>query len=249
MGESHIKVCPNCHHKYKGYGALSRKGNYEVCSVCGSKEALETCYMGEALIREQKKVEEEYIKHNITGWVDQGVSMLQKDRTKWDSLVYSLILKDARAQKEKVMNVLGRYYDPHIGRFLVPIVDVDTEISKCIIRLIRNGFAMSVFWTSDDAPEDEKFYCIYSIEEDSSGARVAQARRDSIIRCCTNKGQKAFLKVSFEEYFEKELNQVMVDEILRDGNQPMTCNNDDWYIALVCDGANFVFIECLEACY
>lgn len=37
-----IRTCPMCGKQYSGYSALSRKDNKtEICSQCGTKEALE----------------------------------------------------------------------------------------------------------------------------------------------------------------------------------------------------------------
>ena len=38
-------ICPICKQKIKGYPAISRKDNKtQICSKCGSKEALEIFY-------------------------------------------------------------------------------------------------------------------------------------------------------------------------------------------------------------
>lgn len=37
-----VKICSRCGKEYKGVGAISRKDNKtEICSACGTKEALE----------------------------------------------------------------------------------------------------------------------------------------------------------------------------------------------------------------
>lgn len=42
MEKKEIKKCPLCNKEYKGVGAISRKDNKtEICSECGTKEALE----------------------------------------------------------------------------------------------------------------------------------------------------------------------------------------------------------------
>lgn len=40
--EEELKTCPRCKKTYTGYPAISRKDNKtEICSECGTKEALE----------------------------------------------------------------------------------------------------------------------------------------------------------------------------------------------------------------
>ena len=65
-----IKICRSCNHKYVGVGCLSRVGDYEVCKVCGSVEALKTCLSGKELQDQIDKVTRIHIDNNLTNWVD-----------------------------------------------------------------------------------------------------------------------------------------------------------------------------------
>ena len=51
--EKELKTCPKCKKTYTGYPAISRRDNKtEICSECGTKEALEDY---ENYLKEEKK--------------------------------------------------------------------------------------------------------------------------------------------------------------------------------------------------
>ena len=138
------------------------------------------------------------------------------------------------------------YYDHYTGRFFIPFRKVDEKETKCILLLIRNGYAMTVCRQIDGYDED--IYCLYSLDDDTQGCRELKSCRNLLYDLLHSKGVHYFKEKSFEEYTKYDSYQEAIDFVL---GLSFHMSNwvDDYSLAMICDEKGYLkFIEVLEPC-
>ena len=153
-----------------------------------------------------------------------------------------MIYKDSTNIINEAKDALDNYYDPYCGRFVIPIDDVNGDITEAILSLLKNGFAMFAYEDSNVCN-----YILFSIADDCKGFGEVNKCKEVLRNLLGQFGLRYFDKLPLQEYATNNRAPVLIDYILKEGS--LLRNKVDGYsLVLVVEDDSFKLIEVLDAC-